>query len=206
MVPTENGLISVERSHRLEVASTLAKAFQSDPLYSYVIPDERKRAKALLWLMQKVVDYSILYGKGLTTDLKEGGIFWLPPDQTKLTLLRIFRTGLHGIVFRFGIISYSRFSDNMSYTDEIHERFATDPHWYLWAIGVSPSFQGKGIGSKLMQPVLNIADNNHLPCYLETHNEHNIRFYENHGFKVVNEGRIPKHNLRVWAMLRKSRH
>jgi ribosomal protein S18 acetylase RimI-like enzyme len=204
MVPTGNGLISVERSHRLEVASSLAKAFQSDPLYSYVIPDERKREKALLWLMQKVVDYSVLYGKGLTTHLKEGGIFWLPPGQTKLTLLRIFRTGLYAIVFKFGIISYRKFDDNMSYTDEIHERFATDPHWYLWAIGVNPSFQGKGIGSKLMQPVLNVANHNHLSCYLETHNEHNIRFYENHGFKVVNEGRIPKHNLRVWAMLRKS--
>lgn len=203
-MPTENGLVCIESANSREAASVLAKAFQGDPLYSYVIPDERKRAKALLWLMQKLVDYSVLYGKGFTTHLKDGCICWLPPSQTKLTLSRIFRTGLYAIIFKFGIISYIKFNDNMSYTDEIHERFAVGPHWYLWAIGVNPSFQGKGIGSKLMQPILNTADNANVSCYLETHNEHNIRFYEYHGFKVVNEGKIPKHDLRVWAMLRRS--
>ena len=32
------------------------------------------------------------------------------------------------------------------------------PHWYLAIMGVDPQWQGKGIGSKLMQPALETLD------------------------------------------------
>jgi ribosomal protein S18 acetylase RimI-like enzyme len=75
-------------------------------------------------------------------------------------------------------------------------------HWYLWGLGVEPSRQGQGIGGMLIQPVLARADASGLPCYLETMNEKNVPFYEKHGFKIVSDAEVPRHGLRVWAMLR----
>jgi ribosomal protein S18 acetylase RimI-like enzyme len=53
-----------------------------------------------------------------------------------------------------------------------------------------------------MQPVLERAEAEGSPCYLETDNEANVLFYEKHGFRVVSEDEVPKHGLRFWAMVR----
>lgn len=197
-----NTVVNLDRLHKEEAASILAKAFEVDPLFINTIRDNTKRKKELFWLMKRIVDYSLLYGRAYATSTRDGCICWLPPGQTKLTLRRIFRTGLQAIVYEFGITAYKRFHDNLSYTDKLHEKYASYPHWYLWAIGVKPTSQGNGTGGKLMQPILSIADDIQMPCYLETHNELNVRFYRKHGFRIVKEGRVPKHNLNVWAMLR----
>ena len=54
-----------------------------------------------------------------------------------------------------------------------------------------------------MQPVLEQADEEGIPCYLETENEDNIGFYERLGFNVVNSETIPNINVTTWALLRK---
>jgi ribosomal protein S18 acetylase RimI-like enzyme len=192
----------LDPSQEVVAAEILAKAFQNDPMYRYVIPCEEKRARNLFWLMRKVIQYSRRYGRVYITSASEGVICWLPPGRTKITMGGIIRTGLFTIALRFGVSSYRRFDDNLSYTDQVHNRHASNPHWYLWAIGVDPSHQGKGVGGKLLMPILSLSSTDGTPCYLETHNEKNIPFYEKHGFKIVNEGRIPKHGLQVWSMRR----
>ena len=59
------------------------------------------------------------------------------------------------------------------------------PHWYLPLIGVEPVHQGLGLGSALMQPILQRCDAEGLPAYLESTNPRNIPFYERLGFRRV---------------------
>ena len=40
------------------------------------------------------------------------------------------------------------------------------------------------------------------PCYLETHTERNVRFYQRHGFAVVSETNIPEDGPHFWLMAR----
>jgi hypothetical protein len=62
----------------------------------------------------------------------------------------------------------------------------TYPHWYLPWFGVDSVKQGKGTGGKLMERCLvETADADHLPAYLETPNPRSISFYERHGFKAT---------------------
>jgi ribosomal protein S18 acetylase RimI-like enzyme len=197
-----NSVVRLSAEHMGSAAHTLALAFQNDPLYTYVIPEAKKREKELQWLMQKVVLYTMLYGEVYTTAKFEGVICWLPPGDTELKFTRIVRTGLTAIVFRFGLKAYRRFDENMSFAGELHKRSVRQPHWYLWAIGVAPECWGRGIGGLLMEPVLRSSDAGGIPCYLETHNEKNVAFYLKNGFKVIEEGKAPGHEIRVWAMLR----
>jgi ribosomal protein S18 acetylase RimI-like enzyme len=189
-------------SLRDSAARVLAEAFQDDPVYRFIIPDDARRARDLPWLFRRVAQYSLLYGDAYTTPNVEGVASWLPPGGTKLTLGRMIRVGLPGIVPRFGWAAFQRMEDIMAHGDELHAQYAHAPHWYLWAIGVKTSSRGKGIGGLLMQPVLTSAGATGIPCYLETHNEINVPFYLKHGFRVMSESKIPKHGLRVWAMLR----
>ena len=53
-----------------------------------------------------------------------------------------------------------------------------------------------------MQPVLERADRDRLPCYLETAKEINVSFYKKHGFEVVVEDDLPGGGPRFWTMKR----
>ena len=91
------------------------------------------------------------------------------------------------------------------YIDSVHARLAPFRHWFLQAIGVDPEFQGQGHAGRLMRPMLARIDEEHLPCYLETLEEQNVRVYEHFGFKVIEESGIPDTDLINRAMLRDAR-
>lgn len=69
-------------------------------------------------------------------------------------------------------------------------------------LGVDPTRQGQGIGSKLLSAGVERADTSGLPCYLETMNPDNVPLYQKFGFAVANEGDIPESNVHVWGMVR----
>jgi N-acetylglutamate synthase-like GNAT family acetyltransferase len=50
---------------------------------------------------------------------------------------------------------------------------------------VQPECQGQGIGNRLLQPVIDRASEEGLPCYLITFTERAIRFYQQNGFEIV---------------------
>ena len=66
----------------------------------------------------------------------------------------------------------------------------TDQHWHLGPVGVLPSYQGKGIGTKLLSRFCQEVDACLSPAYLETDSDKNVRFYERFGFEVVKETEI----------------
>jgi ribosomal protein S18 acetylase RimI-like enzyme len=84
-----------------------------------------------------------------------------------------------------------------------HARFAPGPHWYLFVLAVEPACQRQGIGGALLQPVLASADATGTPCYLETHIDHNVRFYQRHGFEVMSAAPVRDGDMTIYAMLRR---
>jgi ribosomal protein S18 acetylase RimI-like enzyme len=110
--------------------------------------------------------------------------------------------GLGRAVARFDPQARRDFLAALAYMDEIHRRGVPGPHWYLWALGVEPNCQGRGIGSRLILPVLTRADQDEVPCYLETESERNVAFYERRGSKVVSDGYPPGLQIRMWTMWR----
>ena len=65
-----------------------------------------------------------------------------------------------------------------------------DQHWHLGPVGVLPSHQGKGIGTKLLERFCKEVDACQAPAYLETDSDKNVRFYERFGFEVIEETKI----------------
>ena len=65
-----------------------------------------------------------------------------------------------------------------------------EQHWHLGPVGVLPSHQGKGIGTKLLSRFCQEVDAGLSPAYLETDTDKNERFYKRFGFEVVKEAEI----------------
>ena len=61
------------------------------------------------------------------------------------------------------------------------------PHYYLFALGVDPAHQGRGLGSTLLRAVTSQCDAKNAPAYLEASTEKNARLYQRHGFRVTEE-------------------
>ena len=78
-------------------------------------------------------------------------------------------------------------------------------HWYLLFIGVHPDSQGLGIGRKLMQPVLKLADERGELCYLETPFPETHEFYRSQGYDLRPPSYPFKGAPQLWTMVRRPR-
>jgi GNAT superfamily N-acetyltransferase len=88
---------------------------------------------------------------------------------------------------------------------ELHKEHARGDHWFLQLLGVDTPLQGQGIGSALMQPVLQKADADGVTCYLDTAEPRSVPFYKCHGFEVVVDMIEPSSGLRLWFFRREPR-
>ena len=75
-------------------------------------------------------------------------------------------------------------------------------HWYLAVLGVEPGSQGRGLGSKLMHPVLERLDGEGVAAYLEASTPRSRALYERHGFEVTGEMNLPANGPPIWLMWR----
>ena len=79
------------------------------------------------------------------------------------------------------------------------------PHYYLGAVGTGRDRQREGLGTAVLTPILDRADRENEPVFLETSTAENGRFYAGLGFVTVSEADVPDGGPHVWAMIRDRR-
>lgn len=193
-------------SSDLAIASEqLSVAFSHDPLIAHFLPEEKAaKLKALKKLSLALLNYAQFYDRIYTTaESPKGVAVWLPPEASKLNLSQLWQIVSSGLVALPFYMRWDRLSDFISFMAteiRLHEETATERHWYLAMLGVVPEFQGRGIGGKLIQPVLQEADRTKMPCYLETSTAAAVRFYQRYGFEIVHRGIFAEREY--WTMKR----
>ena len=182
-----------------EASAVLARAFQDDPAWSWVLPNARRRATLLPWLFQtgfEIADAEVWTIEGDIVGVAR----WLPPGQPNVhvgaTLRALVATPLRVREATNRFFAYGRA------VESFRARAMPEPHWYLAGIGVDPRSQGRGVGTALLAKGTDAADAAGLPCALLTNSERNLSFYRRRGFEVVLEGRTPEHGPRAWMMRR----
>lgn len=186
--------------------AVLGRAFRDDPLYNFLFARVADRPAAIAWLMHRLVCCGQRYGLAHTTAPEVQGLaVWLGPEHPHLSTWQMVRAGLLKFPFRFGLSTLRRLFQILDYLEEIRLRSVDPAHWYLLALGVDTPLQGRGIGGKLLGPVLQQADQRKTSCYLETQTVANVAFYRRHGFEVVTECEIPDGGPHCWCMKRAAR-
>lgn len=72
------------------------------------------------------------------------------------------------------------------------------PHWHLGPLAVTPLWQHRGVGTKLMEYALEKGSGENI--YLETDKISNVEFYERFGFYVL--ATPPVLSTPAWVMMR----
>lgn len=199
-------ILHLKATDAVRAAQVLARAFQDDPIYLYIIPDsdERKRLLPRIFLFR--IRYGIQYGEVHVTSVNlEGVAVWIPSEDVDITLWRGLQVGGFSLYREVGGRVFSKLNEVQKYSLSIHRHHASFRHWHLSPIGVDPCYQGKGHARSLMSAMLTRLDQEGLPCFLETQSERNVSIYKRYGFEVVERGLVPSTDIPHWAMLRINR-
>jgi GNAT superfamily N-acetyltransferase len=178
------------RPDQLEaVGEVLSQSHAEYPAFRHIFPDPRRRRRALRLMFggiaRDALRFRSVYAAETADGQLQGVAIWLPPNRYPWSAWR----QLHGAGWLLGVLlaaprSFPTFMRTGTNAARLHPSYR---HWYLETMGVAPSAQRLGIGSRLLAPVLELADRDRIDCFLETSDRANVRFYERHSFVVVDD-------------------
>ncbi|MGW2934696.1 GNAT family N-acetyltransferase [Streptomyces sp. NPDC001156] len=192
---------AAEGDDRETVVRLLDEAFRDDPVSSWVFPDVEYRRTTHHRLMGAFTDIVFAEGRIDVTEDGTACALWLPvpagdhadaEDADDAVRLRETVDPDNERVERI-----ARLAAASHPTERAHE--------YLWMIGVAPGHQGEGLGTALIQHVLDRCDREGLPAYLEASSARSTRLYERLGFAYTGRTLDIPDGPKMWPMWRDPR-
>lgn len=171
-----------------ELTTALARAFADDPVASWAAPRAKNRSRALRTFFAAYLKHKQPYGFVSCAGDLSGAAIWVPPGEATMGAAELRDIVMPNVAtrlaFRSPLLTWGLLRADRHHPEE--------PHFYLAAIGVDPAAQGRGFGSRLLQPVLDLCDDERVGAYLESSDPANVDFYTRHGFRVVESVRLPR--------------
>jgi GNAT superfamily N-acetyltransferase len=190
---------------RREVVAALARAFAIDPLFDFFSRDLLHGHRLLPSLFKGFLGDLEHYGKAWVTEvdgrpLGFGG--WLPASAYPRGMAR--ELSLTARTMPTMLRSAHRMAALRLFA-EVERRHLKAPHWYLGLLAVDPTLQGRGLGSQLITPGIEAADEEGMPCYLETQRESNVAWYARFGFELTETVELGGGTPPIWCLTRPAR-
>ncbi|WP_318214383.1 GNAT family N-acetyltransferase [Streptomyces sp. SCL15-6] len=190
------------------VVRLLDEAFQDDPVSRWVFPGEEYRRRTHRRLMAAFTDAVLADG---WIDITEDGAacaLWLSVPEDG------HGDGHGGETDEAGADGPAQVREAVDPDNARVERIARltegihpsgPAHAYLWMIGVAPGRQGEGLGTALIESVLDRCDREELPAYLEASSARSRGLYERLGFEFTGRALDLPDGPRMWPMWREPR-
>jgi GNAT superfamily N-acetyltransferase len=181
-----------------DVAAAIARGFDDNEIWVWLIPDDRRRVKLLTRRYAAMIKHVCIPrgGAWATADL-QGGALWTPPDRLEWTLGEQLHEAL-ALLPGLGVRGAVRGQRLYALFRAHHPRAA---HYYLDTLSIDPDHRRRGYGSALLAPLLERADADRVPVYLETQRADNLPYYARFGFAEIGEMSLPD-SPTMWKMWR----
>lgn len=169
----------------LDTAAHLAaRASESDECYRYLIQDMELRENcgylAHRMLLRLGHHQGGVWGLG---DPLEAVAVWFRPGTPPPDVLSMLDAGLMDAASALGRTVMARYGAVNAALLNLHTRALPLPHWYLAFLGMAPGLESVETARALLQPVLDEADRDGLPCYAEAASPHTLAVLEALGFE-----------------------
>jgi GNAT superfamily N-acetyltransferase len=183
------------------IAVAMARAFADDPAMGFLLGPGRREERLTRFFSVELEVVGFPHEVIWTTDGLLGGAIWARPGHWRVPVAATVKEtpamlGVFGR--RLALALWTRLR-----MERVHP--GKPESWYLAAIGLDPSQQGRGLGSALMQPMLDRMDDEGTPAYLEASSTRSRALYERHGFETTGEIRLPRGGPSIWPMWRDPR-
>jgi GNAT superfamily N-acetyltransferase len=191
-------LYKIQKKDLKNAVNVLTNAFSEESMWKDVFKDEDKNRV----LTEIMVRFCLKYGNVYSTSEKFEGIMAIAPHEKDMNLWRIIRSGAFFLSMK--IANEAKIMKILSNAIEEAKKSLNLEH--LLIMGVSQEFQGKGFGGKLLRAIIEKAETERKPIYLETQKEENVNLYEKYGFSVKKKIILPEPlNLPMWLMVREAK-
>jgi len=198
LVDPPPGVRRVAHEDHARLAEVLARAFLDDPVTAYFYPSSRTRLRhARRFFRARLATLSRQEQVWTTEDL-HGAALWSLPGQWRERA----RDSLRLLPSAPGLLPHPVRA--VKAVQVIEERHPPERHFYLSVLGIDPAEQGRGLGSALLRPVLDLCDEERFGAYLESSKERNVDLYARHGFRVRERISLPD-GPSLWLMWRHPR-
>jgi GNAT superfamily N-acetyltransferase len=197
---------TVSRATRADVeaaANVLAEAFRDDPGFVIIEPDSSRRARLLPVFFANFVAASLAEDADIVVagEPVAGVASWFGPDRFGPSPDALGAHGFGDVAALAGEDALGRLLALVGQLEQEHAELIDGLHFRLEFFGVLPAAQRTGIGSSLMKHGHRRADEQGLPCYLETFTTTNVNYYQRRGYNLVREFAVAR-NVRAYAMVR----
>jgi ribosomal protein S18 acetylase RimI-like enzyme len=175
-----------------QLARIAAEGFYDDPVLSWVFQDDAGRLDQLAFVMTGLAG-DMVPDRGTVHIVDEVcAAFWRDPtfEHGRSTAERVEAAVEGGDqppmpfapdeLERLGVLGEAMMANHP------HE-----PHWYLNVVSTIPEHQGRGLGTAVLQPVLERCDADGVRAYLESSNPRNLSLYRRNGFVDAGEITLP---------------
>ena len=175
-IASDDVVVTSLRDRDLSI-KTLTLAFSADPFVRFCYPNPVSYLAHFPNFTEVFGGKAFTCGSAYHSGEFLGTALWLPPDTLpdERDVLEHFERTLDPSTTK---TAYAVLNQLRIYQPE-------EPHWYLALLGVDVSCQGRGIGTKLLQPMIDKFDRTQCLAYLESTNAANIPLYERFGFNLV---------------------
>lgn len=190
---------TASRPDRAAVIATLADAFAHEPAFSFILPDEAARRRALKRFFGIVFAEDSRAGALFLTDRAEAVTAWRSPAQMHEGRWEALRTRLP-FLLTFG----TAIGRAVSVGDLIKANLPPQGCWYLHYAGSHSQHRGQGFGGAAIRAGLARADAERASAWLETADPANLPLYQSLGFEIVKTWQVPE-GPQFWGMMRAAR-
>ncbi|WP_179412686.1 GNAT family N-acetyltransferase [Mucilaginibacter sp. E4BP6] len=171
------------RGDKEHVVNMLVQSFKDNLSVNYIVLQDKYKLKRILGLMDYSFELCFLYGNVWLSDDRRACALTLFSQQKKSTLYTIWLD----IKLIYQTIGFSGISKALKRESLIKKLQPKVAMVYLWFIGVDPLYQQQGAGTSLLLEIIESANREKLPVFLETSTHRNIPWYERMGFSIYNK-------------------
>lgn len=165
------------------VVDILTKSFDTNQSVNYIVKQDKHRRKRVSALMDYSFEVCYLFGDVFLSDDKKACALVTYPDKKKTTLKSI----LLDIKLILSCVGLKNIKKTLARESAINKIQPKEPKYYLWFIGVEPEYQSEGIGSVLLNEIIEDSEHKKRPVYLETSTLKNLPWYKKFGFDIYHE-------------------
>lgn len=196
--------VPVTEDMRGAVATTLASAFNADPVMNWFLRQDDKHDEVLESLIHNMIGQYMEGGWAVAAEDGSCATLWSKPGKSAADMGIVQQLALLPRMVR--TCTLGRLPRALKVMNALDANHPHEPdHYYLFMIGVHADHQGKGLGSTILAKTLETVDAEGMPAYLENSNPRNMPLYERHGFKVVKEVKFEPDGPSLWPMWRDAR-
>ena len=196
------GLYIVPENRLEELSEAAADAYRDYPLHNWLTKGKYDPLASKLIMQTTLAAMkkdAVIYAD---SEELNGFAVWIPMGFTGSKTIPFLMNGGIQLILHSGLGIIGKLLTHETFAMKLKKKYTGHIDWYLYNLSVRKDAQGKGLGRKLLDPMMEFCDDEKMITYLETNKESNVMLYNRFGFELRETNLVPRSPVLHYSMVR----